>query len=133
LIINDFIMKTAHIPQGYQQIMPYLIVKDAPAFMDFMIDVFEAVEVMRHMRDEHTIMHAEIKVGDSVLMIADSTDKHDPSPAGMFVYVPDADETYTKALSAGAISVAPPSNQAYGRSAGVKDAYGNTWWITTDK
>ncbi|MDR3681561.1 MAG: VOC family protein [Flavipsychrobacter sp.] len=126
-------MKTVVIPKGYQQVMPYLILDNASAFIDFMKDVFDAVEIMRHMRDEQVIMHAEIKLAESVIMIADSTDTYGSSPAGMFVYVPDADATYNKAIATGATSIAAPSDQSYGRSAGVKDAYGNTWWITTNK
>ncbi len=126
-------MKTVVIPKGYQQVMPYLILDNASVFIDFMIDVFDAVEIMRHMRDEQVIMHAEIKLGESVIMIAESTDNYTSSPAGMFVYVPDADATYNKAIAAGATSVATPSDQSYGRSAGIKDVYGNTWWITTNK
>ena len=66
-------------------------------------------------------------------MIAESTDKYGGQPAGMFVYVPDADATYAKALGAGATSVMVPADQDYGRSAGIADAYGNTWWVTTGK
>lgn len=125
---------TVHIPEGYQQVMPYLIVKDASAFLDFIEDVFDGVEVMRHMREEEeTIMHAEIKIGDSIIMVADSTDAYEPRPAGMFVYVADTDSTYEKALAAGATSIEAPCDQPYGRSAGINDTFGNTWWITTDK
>ncbi len=127
-------MTTAKIPAGYQQVMPYLIVKDAPAFIAFMQDVFDAVEVMRHNREDgHTIMHAEIKLGESIIMAADSTDKYEPRTSGLFIYVPDADAAYAKALAAGATSIAPPADQTYGRSAGITDPFGNTWWITTSK
>ena len=126
-------METAHIPEGYQQVMPYLIIKNASAFIDFMQDIFYAVEVMRHMRDENVIMHAEIKVGESVIMLADSNAQYPPSTAGMFIYVGDADTTYQNALAAGATSITAPADQPYGRSAGILDPFGNTWWITTAK
>ena len=123
-------MKTSNIPEGYQQVMPYLIVENAAAFMEFTQKVFGAEEKFKAMRDEKLIMHAEISIGGSVIMIADATELYKPQPASMFVYVEDCDTTYNNALANGATSVNEPANQDYGRSAGVKDAFGNTWWIT---
>ncbi len=121
------------IPDDYNHVMPYLIVKDAVAFMDFIAQVLGGTEKMRHMRDEHTIMHAEMHIGNSVVMIAEATDEYKVCTAGMFVYVPDADASYAKALDAGAISIMGMSDQSYGRTCGVLDKWGNTWWITTWK
>jgi len=119
------------IPEGYQQVMPYLIVKGAAKFVDFMKKVFGGEEKMKVMRDENTIMHAEIRIGDSVIMLADATSHFEPRPAGLFVYVEDADETYHKAIAEGATSITPMSDQEYGRSGGVTDPFGNVWWPTT--
>ena len=123
-------MKTLNIPEGYQQVMPYLIVENAAAFMEFMQKVFGAEERNKAMRDEKLIMHAELSIGGSVIMLADATDLYKPQPAGLFVYVEDCDTTYNNALANGAKSVSVPADQSYGRSAGVKDAFGNTWWMT---
>lgn len=123
-------MATLNIPDGYQQIMPYLILKNAAGFIDFMKHAFGAEEKLREMRNETTIMHAEIKLGNSTIMFADSTDQFSPQNAGLFIYVEDTDDTYKKALAAGATSIQPPVDQTYGRSAGVKDPFGNTLWIT---
>ena len=111
--------------------MPYLIIKDAAGFLQFTKDVFGAEERMKHMRDENIIMHAEIKIGDSSIMFADATDEFSSSTAGMFIYVTNADATYNKAISLGATSVMPMCDQPYGRTGGVKDPHGNTWWITS--
>ena len=119
------------IPDGYQQVMPYLIIKDAGAFIDFMKVVFGATEKMKEMRDKNIIMHAEIRLGDSTIMVADATGDFSPRPAGMFVYVANADETYATALANGAVSIMPPADQPYGRSCGIQDPFGNTWWPTT--
>jgi PhnB protein len=119
------------LPKNYQQVMPYLIIKDAAKFIEFTQQVFDAKETYRAMRDENCIQHAEIMIGDSTIMLADSTEKYQPRPAGMFIYVEDADKTYLKALSAGAISVMEPADQPYGRSGGIMDVYGNNWWLTT--
>jgi PhnB protein len=123
-------MKKVNIPEGYQQVMPYLIVKNAAAFLEFTQKVFGAVEKYKAMRDENMIMHAEISIGGSVIMFADATEQFKQQSAGMFIYVDECDAVYQKALANGATTVREPENQEYGRSAGVKDAFGNTWWIT---
>lgn len=124
-------MKTLTIPEGYQQVMPYLIVKGAGDFMKFMQDVFGATERMTHMRDEHIIAHAEINVGECIIMFADSTDAYGSRNGGFFIYVADADETYHKAIAAGARAISHMADLPYGRSGGITDAWGNTWWVTT--
>jgi len=120
------------IPQGYQQVMPYLILRNAAGFISFMQEVFGAEEKMKHMRAEDVIMHAELAIGSCVIMLADSTEAIEPRAGGFFIYVADADATYEKALQAGATSVMPPADMPYGRSGGVIDPFGNTWWVTTD-
>jgi len=119
------------IPENHQAVMPYLIVKDAARFIRFMEIVFDAKETHKFMRDEDTIMHAEIMVGGSTIMCADSTEKIMVQTAGLFIYVEDADETFKKALDAEATTVTEPANQSYGRSCGVEDPFGNVWWITS--
>lgn len=131
--LNTVTMENVNFPSDYQQVMPYLIVKNAAGFMDFMKYVFGAEEKMKHMRDEHLIAHAEITVGQSVIMFADATGPYELRCGGFFIYVADADGVYEKALAAGATSVMPMSDMPYGRSGGIADAYGNTWWITTHK
>jgi len=124
-------MEKPNIPEGYQQVMVYLIVKDAAGFIKFMQDVFGAEEKMRQMRSENVIAHAEIKMGDSVIMVADAIDAFPPRNAGFFIYVADADLVYNKAIAAGALAISPMADQPYGRSGGVTDLYGNSWWVTT--
>ncbi|XHR94178.1 VOC family protein [Mucilaginibacter sp. UC70_90] len=121
---------TINIPENYQAVMPYLIVKNGAQFIGFTQKVFGATEQFKTMRDEHTIMHAEVNINGSTIMFADCTDTYQQQNAGMFVYVENCDETYQKALDSGAESIMPPADQPYGRSAGVKDPFGNTWWIT---
>ncbi len=121
-----------NIPSGYQSVMPYLIIKDAPKFSGFCQRVFQAAEKMRFMRDENLIMHAEIMIGESVIMFADTTDQVEPRTAGMFVYVENTDETYKRAIEEGSTSINPPADQPYGRSAGFIDPFGNTWWPTQE-
>jgi PhnB protein len=124
-------METLSIPEGYQRIMPYLIINNAAAFQSFMQRVFSAKEKYKAMRDENTIMHAEVKVGDSVIMFADATDEFERNTAGMFIYVENVDETYNKALAEGSTSKMKPADMEYGRTCGITDPFGNVWWITS--
>jgi PhnB protein len=124
-------MSNQNIPENYQHVMPYIIVKDAEKFSRFVQGVLDGKETKRHLRDDGKIMHGEIMIGNSTIMFAESTDQWGVNTAGMFVYVPDADAAYQKALDAGATSIMPPVNQSYGRSGGVTDPFGNTWWITS--
>ncbi len=123
--------KLTSIPEGYQTIMPYLILNNASGFALFMRKVFGAVLKNKVMRDENIIMHAELDLGGSTLMFADATEVFPVQTAGLFIYVDDADLTYKKSLEAGATVVRDPSDQPYGRSAGITDPYGNTLWITS--
>jgi len=123
------------IPEQYNQVMPYLIVDDANGFKIFMQKVFGATGQMTVPTDNGKIMHGELKIGNSVIMYADTNDQFHSNTAGMFIYVDDADLTYKKALAAGASTVPgnEPSDKDYGRTCGVTDPFGNTWWITCVK
>lgn len=121
------------IPAQYNQVMPYLILKGASEFQKFMSVVFNAKEQMIVPAEDGSVMHGELKVGESVIMFAEAGGQFTPMNAGMFIYVDDADSTYQKALSAGAATVPgqEPSDKEYGRTCGVTDPFGNTWWITS--
>ena len=123
--------KTLRIPENYQAVMPYLILRDAASFITFAEQVFAAILVMKEMRDERTIMHAEIKIGDSTVMIAEATADYEPQNAGLFVYVKDADTAFELALELGSEQILQVSDKPYGRSGGIKDPFGNIWWITS--
>ncbi|MEO6188310.1 MAG: VOC family protein [Ginsengibacter sp.] len=127
--------KKSSIPDGYQTVMPYLILKNAQEFIEFTENVFNAVEIKRNrqMRDEKTIMHSEIQIGGNTIMFADSTEQFAPQPGGLFIYVDDADETFKKAIANGASVINEVADQSYGRSGGVEDSNGNSWWITSVK
>ncbi|MFI5153569.1 MAG: hypothetical protein ACHQET_09565 [Chitinophagales bacterium] len=78
--------KNVKIPANYQTVMPYLIVRNATAFKEFAKQVFDAKEMFQHMRDELTIQHGELMIGECTIMYANATEKYPPRPAGMFVY-----------------------------------------------
>lgn len=126
-------MDNNKIPQGHQTVIPYLILDGAAKFLDFVKSALDAEEKHLHKREDDPgkIMHGEVRIGTATIMFADSTDKWSSQTAGLYVYVDNADESYEKALAAGATTVMEPSDQPYGRTCGVKDPTGNTWWITT--
>jgi uncharacterized glyoxalase superfamily protein PhnB len=119
-------------PDGYHAITPYLVVDGAARLIDFLAEVFDAEEVERFAAPGNRIGHAEMRIGDSLVMLGDAHGEHGPRQAMLYVYVDDADATYQRALAAGATSVQAPADRFYGdRSAGVKDPAGNLWWIAT--
>ena len=126
-------MAVKPIPDGFHSVTPELNVKGVAQLIDFMKQVFGAEEIMRMPGPGGAIMHAEVRIGDSVLMLADAV-RDAPVPGSNFVYVNDVDATYRKALQAGATSVVEPADMFWGdRFSRVKDASGNFWSIATHK
>lgn len=121
------------IPEQYNQLMPYLILKGADDFRKFMANVFDAKEQMIVPSQDGSVMHGELKIGTAVIMFAETGGQFSVMNAGMYIHVDDADVTYKKALAAGALTVEgqEPADKDYGRTCGVKDPFGNVWWITS--
>ena len=116
-------MAVKTIPEGYHTVTPYLTLDDPDAVIKFLQKAFDA-EVKYMMRDDAgNVRHAEVRVGDSMLMLGKARDEWHPRPAGFYLYVPDCDAVYKKALAAGATTTQEPTNHDYGdRGAGVRDA-----------
>ena len=123
---------TSHKPDGYTSVSPYLIVDGAGATIEFLQRVFAAAELRRFPAPNGKLMHAEVRIDDTIVMIADGADGWPPVPSHVHIYVPDVDVTYKLALEAGATSVQEPVKKADAdKRGGVKDAGGTTWWIAT--
>ncbi|TGB04921.1 VOC family protein [Halobacillus salinus] len=119
-------------PQGYSSVSPYLVTHDATAVIHFLKEAFNGQELRRYERDDGSIMHAEVKLDDSVIMIAQSTEGWPGYKAHIHLYVPDSIAVYHKALEAGGQSVQEPvKKDDSDRRGGVSDPAGNTWWIST--
>jgi PhnB protein len=119
-------------PFGYHTATPYLNVKAAVGLIAFMQQVFDAEVAQRLTGPDREVAHAELRIGDSLIMLSEASDNWPAMPAAVHLYVDDADATYRRALAAGAASVLEPSDQFYGdRMAGVKDPFGNVWWLAT--
>ncbi|QMU27411.1 VOC family protein [Adhaeribacter radiodurans] len=120
-----------NIPNGHQSVMPYLMLNGAASFINFVQQVFDAKLTMERKRNDHQIRHAEVQINTSTIMFCDATEEWKAQNANLFVYVPNADETYEKAINAGAETIMPLSDQDYGRTCGITDPTGNVWWITS--
>lgn len=119
------------LPKGYRTVMPYLILAGVEDFIKFTKVVFNAQELNVHKNDDGSIMHAEITIGDSTIMMGESSERWNVQNSGLYINVENADATFKKALVHGARVVMEMSDQGYGRTGGIKDPFGNTWWITT--
>ena len=122
----------AHKPGGYSSVSPYLIVDGADDTIVFLVKVFGAVELRRFSAPDGQLVHAEVRIDDTVVMLADAVPQWPAVPAHVHVYVPDVDATYRRALEVGATSVQEPvKKEDEDKRGGVKDAGGTTWWIAT--
>ncbi len=123
-------MKVNPIPNGYHTVTPSLLVNNAAEVISFVEHAFDAKVLAKIGTPDGKIAHSEVKIGDSVVFIADPTGE--PVNGWFYVYVEDVDSVYRKAIRAGAISIEEPSNKFYGdRNAAVKDSAGNHWGIGT--
>jgi len=120
-------------PTGYNSVSPYFIVDGAQKLIDLLKLIFDVKELRRYNRTDETVMHAEIQIDDSVIMISDSTEQFSPVPLVMHVYVPNVDETFEKAVKAGCEIVEKPRerDEDPDRRATFKDFAGNMWSIGT--
>ncbi len=127
-------MAVKPIPDGYHSVTPYIMVEGAQGVLEFAKQVFGAEELYNMTTPDGKLGHAEIRIGDSIVMMADAStsDQGVSMPTLLHVYVEDVDKRYAAALEAGATSLREPADQFYGdRSAGVKDSTGNHWWLAT--
>jgi PhnB protein len=118
-----------YIPEGMRVVTPFLHPVGAPALIDFMKEAFGAEEVSRHASPEGMIQHAVVRIGDSLIEMGEAHGDAQPMPPALFMSLDNLEESYERALKAGAISLQPPKDQAYGRTAWVKDNWGNIWYL----
>jgi PhnB protein len=129
---------TKPVPEGYRSITPYLIVKGAARAIDFYTKAFGATEIMRMPGPEGKIMHAELRIGDSVIMLADENGPHRSpesvggSPVALMIYIEDVDGVFARSLSLGAKQMRAVEDQFYGdRSGNLVDPFGHVWTVAT--
>ena len=120
-------------PDGYSSVSAYVVADGAQRVIDFLKKTFDATELRRYDMPDGSIMHVEVRIDDTVVMLADGGGAWPPFPVYLHVYVDDVDATYRRALEAGGVSAQEPSRKEGDpdRRGGVKDPAGNTWWIAT--
>jgi PhnB protein len=129
---KEALMPVKHIPEGYHAVTPLLSVKEAARLIDFLKAAFDAVELYRFPAEDGSVMHATIRIRDSLLMLGEAMEGFPVMPASIYLYVPDADATYKAAMDAGGESLEGPADQFWGdRVATIRDFAGNKWWIAT--
>jgi PhnB protein len=125
-------MPVKPVPDGFQTVTLYLMVHDGAALIDFAVRAFGAVEMHRMLRPDGGIMHAQLQIGSSFVMLGDASEQWPAMPTGLYLYVEDADATFTRAIEAGAKPLMPLMDQFWGdRMGGVADPQGNHGWIAT--
>lgn len=125
-------MTVKPIPDGYHTLTPMVHVKNVPRLMEFLRQAFGAEEIMRFPLPNGSIMHAEMKIGDSPYMMGELMGDYPPAYSNLYLYVNDVDATYRAAIEAGGESLYEPVDQFWGdRTATVRDPAGNIWWIAT--
>jgi PhnB protein len=132
-------MAVKPVPDGYHSVTPYLIIKGASRAIDFYKTAFGAQEIMRFPGPNGTIGHAELRIGDSVIMLADeqqahfrSPESYGGSPVSLMIYVPDVDKTFKQAVDNGAKEIRAVQDQFYGdRSGNLVDPFGHAWTVAT--
>ena len=121
-----------YIPEGLHTVTAYLHPLRAEPVISFLKRAFGAEELEKYASPDGVIHHAKIKIGDSMLEMGEANGPYQPMPSVFYLYVPNVDAMYSRALNAGATSTSEPADQPYGdRSAGVKDVFGNQWYIAT--
>jgi PhnB protein len=116
--------------EGLHTVNPYLVVNGAAGQIEFLERVFDAKEAFRHANPDGPIMHAEVRIGDSIVMIGDANQNAKARPATCYLYVDDVDAIYRRGIEAGARSLSEPEDKPYGeRNAGFEDPWGNYWWV----
>jgi PhnB protein len=132
--------KVKPVPEGHNTVSPYLIVDGAARALDFYKKAFGATELMRFAGPDGRLGHAEVRIGDTVVMLADPHPDHGANPPGKFggspvslhLYVEDVDAVVQRATAAGATIKQPIANQFYGdRNGSVEDPFGHTWHVST--
>ena len=125
--------KVKPVPEGFHTVTPYIVVDGAEKIIRFMKEAFGAEPVFEPMvRSDGKVMHAEFKIGNSIVMISDSSERAQATSSMLYLYVPNVDAVYQKALKAGGTSEMEPADMFYGdRSGGVTDPAGNRWHIGT--
>lgn len=117
----------------YHTATPYLLVEGVAELIDFLTDAFGAEQIVRLDRKDRSIMHVEVKIGDSIIMMGEPMNEFGPMPGSIYLSIADCDAVYKRALECGGESIMEPTDMYHAgeRYGGIKDPAGNVWWIAT--
>jgi len=125
-------MAVQPIPAGFHTVTPYQVVRGAKRLVDFLKRAFQAEEIFVHTTPDGGVGHAQLRIGDSMIMLGEAMEPYQPLSMSLYLYVPDTDAVYHQAIQAGGKSLMEPADMFYGdRNGGVQDPWGNQWWIAT--
>ena len=122
-------------PKGYSSVSPYLVVEGAQRVVDFIVEVFDGKILRRYDRFDGSIMHIEVQIDDTIVVLGNATSTWKPVQSQLHVYVKDVKHAYRRAIDASYVSVSEPAKKDGDpdRRAGIADPSGNTWWIATQE
>jgi PhnB protein len=121
-------------PQGHAAVMPFLMGERMDKLIEFMTKILGAEELYRLTHANGKVWHAQLRIGDAIVMAGDTMGMHPPAQMNLYVYVDDVDAMFKKAIEAGAESIAEPEMQFYGdRAGGFRDFAGNVWWLANHR
>ncbi|MEL6933282.1 MAG: VOC family protein [Pseudomonadota bacterium] len=127
-------MDSGPIPEGLHSVTPYFTVQDADRLIDFLTAAFDAEVIRSNRNEDGSIQHSRLLIGDSIIMMNQTTEAFAPNVSQMHLFVANADEAYETALMHGATSIMEPNLRPHGdRMAGIEDPCGNLWWLATYK
>ena len=120
------------VPEGYHTVTLWIIARGVPKLIDYLKVAFDAEEIARIVNPDGLVGHAEVRIGDSVVMMFDARHDWPDTPAFMRLYVEDGDAVFNRAIKAGGTEVTPMTNLGFGDRVGrIRDPLGNVWWIQT--
>lgn len=120
-----------YVPPGFGTVTPYFFVRDADAFVRFLVEGLGGVETLRSLRPDGAIANAQVALGTSTVMLSEASEGYPPMPAAYYLYVERADESMARAIHHGATLEMEVADMLYGdRQGGVRDRWGNIWWIS---
>jgi PhnB protein len=120
------------LPEGYHSVNPYLVADGVDDLIAFLTRVFDGIEIERELREDGRIDHGVVRIGDSIVMMSEASERYPALPSVHFVYVDDVDACHRTAVAAGATSILEPTDQHWGdRVGGFVDPFDNRWWVAT--
>lgn len=118
-----------NVPKHYSPVMPYFVVSNADDFIEFIVKVFDAKEILKVPAEDGSVMHAEYSINGGTIMFGQAGGEWKPFPCAVYVVTDKVDKLYERGVANGATGNQEPGDRGYGRAAGFLDKWGNQWWL----